>query len=572
MNGRKQILRALLCVAVLAVAMIPPTRTLDKLQDVQEAHDAEHVVRPMLEMIANSPASRADAPVEPMMDIENLWEIEDTRAEAEDALVVGMRCGADTLGYDSESRTFYCTVGMENGEMWPQLELFAQAADGAENLRVVWVDDYSYDYPADALAEGYRYELMAYTDTEYAYIGMVFTGLPVVTLRVNGGYEALGETYMPAYITASGADCEAVSSGAQVHLRGGGFPQQYPKLSFRVELCGISDKGRLKKSAQSVLGMPKDTDWLLIGNVADPSRVRNHMAWQLWKEWNADGRAFSLLESRLAEVFVDDTYMGLYQLMQRVDAEREIERMGGRMDTDVCMRIITEMNIEHRPYVNKLEDCGYIAELRCKPTYMSSARAMEMFEPYYLLNAKEKKQGYADDAAFEQAILAHTDIRELLEYFVFAQAVSFGYDNTFNNVYLWALRGDDGYVYHCSPWDMDCAFRPVYTDSDENINLWYPQIVRMLDLNVGGAREILWEIWQGKKAQLLTEDALYQRFLDIEKFINDSGAYRRDMMKWEDQDIELSLAEYSVYTIEHQRVIERYFSELWPLEDEAARK
>ena len=43
-------------------------------------------------------------------------------------------------------------------------------------------------------------------------------------------------------------------------------------------------------------------------------------------------------------------------------------------------------------------------------------------------------------------------------------------------------------------------------------------------------------------------------------------------MKWEDQVIELSLAEYSVYTIEHQRVIERYFSELWPLEDEAARK
>lgn len=566
MHSRKRILHALLGVMVLVLVMMPLARMLSVGQDHQQAQDAEHVIKPLMELMAVSPTSCAGIPVEPIMELEDVWAIEDTRTESESALVTGMLSGKHELGYDRESQTFYCTLGMEGAQDWPELVLAAQAAEGVQNLRIAWVDDYTYDYCSDAIAEGYRYELIAYTDTEYAYFGMVFTGLPVVSLRVHGGYEELGETYTPAYAAVSAAGYEAVASCAQVHLRGGGFPQQYPKLSFRLEFCGISDKGRLEKQPLSVLGMEADTDWLLISNVADPSRVRNHMGWELWKAWNEDGQAFALLESRMVEVFVDDTYMGLYQLMQRVDVAREIERMGGRLSTDVGMRIINEMNIEARPYVNRLEDCGYVAELRYKPEYMSVNAAINVFEPYHMLNQKEQQTGFAEDDAFTQAILAHTDIREALEYFVFAQAASFGFDNTFNNVYLWAIKRGDEHVYHFSPWDMDCAFKPVFTDNDEQINLWYPQIIRMLDLNIGSAREILWEIWHEKKEKLLTEDALYQRFSQMEDMINASGAYRRDMTRWEDKDIELNLAEYSSYVIAHQNVIERYFKELWPID------
>jgi len=562
MYSRKRILHALLSVMALVLLMIPVTKMLSAGQEDQQAQDAEHVIRPLMELMAGSATSCADIPVEPIMELEDVWAIEDARMESGSALVAGMLQGAQELGYDSESQTFYCTLGMECAEDWPELMLLAQAAEGAENLRIAWVDDYTYDYSSDAIAEGYRYELIAYTDTEYAYFGMVFTGLPIVSLRVHGGYESLGEIYTPAYAAVSGAGYDAVASCAQVHLRGGGFAQQYPKLSFRLEWCGISDKGRLEKRPLSVLDMGEDTDWLLIANAADPTRVRNHMGWELWEDWNEDRHAFALLESRMVEVFVDNTYMGLYQLMQRVDVDQEIVRMGGDLGTDVGMRIINGMNIEDRPYVNRQEDCGYIAELRYKPEHMSDDEGMAVFEPYHMLNQNDQQLGYAQDEAFAQAVLAHADIREVLEYFTFAQSASFGYDNTYNNVYLWALKEGNDHVYHFSPWDMDCAFKPVFTDSDEKINLWYPQIARMLDLNVGGAREILWEIWQEKKEKLLTEDALYQRFLDVEDMINASGAYRRDMLRWEDQDIELNLAEYSAYTIAHQSVIERYFKEL----------
>lgn len=566
MHSRKKILLTLLSVIILVALLSPLALLLSLGGDEGAPQDAEHVIAPMLKLLARSPASCADIPVEPIMELEDAWAVEDTRMEADHPLVAGMLNGAHELGYDSESQTFYCTIGMDGGEDWPELNLMAQGAEGDDSLRIAWIDDYTYDYPADAVSEGYRYELMAYTDEEFAYFGVVFTGLPVVTLNVHGGYEALGETYTPARAAISGAGYEAIASGAQVHLRGGGFPQQYPKVSFRLELCGISDKGRLEKNPHSVLGMEADTDWLLIGNVSDETRVRNHMGWQFWKDWNADGEAFALLESRLVELFVDDTYMGLYQLMQRVDADKEIERMGGDLSTDVGMRIITEMNIESRPYVNRLEDCSYVAELRYKPAYMTTGAALDVFEPYHTMNKVDQTQGYADNAAFEEAVLAHTDIRKTLEYFVFAQAASFGHDNTYNNVYMWALKRGKNHAYYFSPWDMDRVFRPVFTDNDDQINLWYPQIVRMLDLNVGGARDILWEIWREKKAEFLTEDALYQRFADMEDMINASGAYRRDMLRWEGEDRMLNMAEYSSYMIAHQNVVENHFEELWPLE------
>jgi len=566
MNRRRKLIASAVCVLALTALLALPAQLLSLGSGADGAQDAEHVVRPLLALMAAGPAGHADAPVEPMMELEDAWAIEDTRAETEGELVAGMMNGDMELGYDRESRTFYCTLGMNEDGDWPELALAAQPSPGAENLRVAWIDDYSYDYSTDAISEGYRYELMAYTDTEYAYFGVVFTGLPIVTLHVDGGYEALGETYTPARVAVSAAGYEAINSSANVHLRGGGFPIQYPKVSFRVELCGISNKGRLEKVSREVLGMESDTDWLLISNVSDRSRVRNHMGWQFWKDWNPDGDAFALLESRLVEVFADDTYMGLYQLMQRVDAEREFERMGGSLDTDVGMRIITKMNVESRPYVDRLEDCSYVAELRYKPAYMSTKTALEVFEPYHTLNKLDQKQGYADDAAFEQAVLAHVDIRKTLEYFVFAQAVSFGHDNTRNNVYLWAMKDDGDYVYHLSPWDMDRIFHPVFTDNDNQINLWYPPVVRMLDLNVGGCREILWEIWNEKKAELLSGDALYQRFMDMEDTVNASGAYRRDMLRWEDTDVNLDMTEYSAYVIAHQNVVEHYFNELWPVD------
>lgn len=185
---KRNVIKTFLLVMLLVMLLMPLTRLLSIGQQAADANDAEHMIKPMLAMLAESPQMTANTAVEPIMELEDAWEIEDTREESwETPLVVGMRSGDNELGFDRASNTFYCTLGMDGGDDWPELALFAKPEQGIENLRVAWVDDYSYDYRSDAIREGYRYELMAYTDTQYAYFGVVFTGLPTVTLHVSGG-------------------------------------------------------------------------------------------------------------------------------------------------------------------------------------------------------------------------------------------------------------------------------------------------------------------------------------------------------------------------------------------------
>ena len=564
MNRRKKLIAAAVCVLGLTALLVPAAKLLSMGHNMAGARDADHMIRPMLELLAKSPGETAHTPVEPMMDIEEVWAIEDARQEREMPLVTGMRNGDSELGYDAQSNTFYCTVGMQDGD-WPELALFASPAEGAENLRITWIDDYSYDFLSDAVSEGYRYELLAYTDTEYAYLGIVFTGLPTVTLHVDGGKEALGDEYIPARMSVSSADHEAIASGAWVHLRGGGFEKARPKWSFRVEFHEFTDRGD-KKAAHSVLGMPADTDWLLISNASDESCVRNEIAWDLWRDWNADGQAFMLLESRMVEVFLEDEYMGVYQVMQRINEEEEIKRMGGSLSSDYTARVVKRENLGKRPNIDWTEEAGFYGELRQAPQGVSAKAAFARFDPYIIMTGRNND--VLTDEEFAALCEKHVDIREMLEYFLFVQAASLGYDNYLNNVYMWALWNGENHVYYLSPWDMDAAFIRMFGNGDQDtINLLYTLCTRMIDLDIGGARGMLWEIWNEKRNTVITDDAMYNRMLEAEDMLNRSGAYLRETEKWFGEARTLDLTEMQVFALDHLHLADFMMSEMFPHEN-----
>ncbi|MBQ8617353.1 MAG: CotH kinase family protein [Clostridia bacterium] len=562
---RRNVIRTTLLVALLIMLLLPLVHVLSIGQGDMNANDAEHMVKPMLAMLAESPQMKANAAVEPMLELEDAWAIEDTREESwEEPLVVGMRNGDSELGFDRESNTFYCTLGMEDTGDWPELALFAQGAQDTENLRVAWIDDYSYDYRSDAIREGYRYELLAYTDTQYAYFGVVFTGLPTVTLHVHGGEAALGDEYVPARVAISSADHDAINSGIWVHLRGGGFVKEYPKWSYRMEFHEMTGQGD-DQVARSVLGMPADTDWLLIGNGADGTCARNELAWSLWRDWNPDGEAFMVQQSQMAELFLDDEYIGIYQVMQRIDVEKEIVQMGGNLTTDYVSRIIKEANLGEKPNADWMDEVGIYGELRYAPYGVSSRAALARFDPFIRMSMAWEQVPQEEFIALCQK---HVNVKEWLDYFLFVQAASLGHDNYFNNVYLWALWDGDSYVYHLSPWDMDMAFIRMFGNGDEDtINLYYSQVWRMLDLNIGDSQQMLWDMWNEKRSTLISDDAMYMRVQDFEDMINRSGAYLRETEKWHGGAQELNLDEIKVFAVEHLHVADRLMSSMWPHED-----
>lgn len=500
-------------------------------------------------------------PVEPMKDIEEIWALEDTRTESESLLVHTMYLDEYELGFDKQSDTFYCSLGLGAIE-WPEMSLHAA---GDENLHVVWVDDYAYDYREDAVRNGYRYQLFAYTDTSYSYFNLVFTGLPIVTLHVESD-EEIGEEYIPARATVFGQGFDAIDSAALVHTRGGGYEKPIDKYSYRLEFHDEQGYGRDKKTKKSVLGMEADSDWLLLGNASDQSAVRNYLAFDLWKKWNPDG-ALTVLENRMVELFVNNEYVGVYQIMQRISPQKEIIKVGGNIETDCAIRVVAPQNQSDKPLMKLMDEMGYHVEYQYEP-HGNAKQAFKNLEEYVLLNQKSE---VIDDQTFIDLASKHIDIEDLMSYYLFLQAGILYSDNIYNNHYIWMFWENGRYVYRLSPWDMDFAFSGVFMeDGSLMVKFAMAPIVatRMLDLDCMESRKVLHSIWAQKKETILTDDALEEWMLGIEEEINASGAYLRESEKWYGNAQELNLKERLYILNNQKKVIQDHLDYIWPVLEE----
>ncbi|MBQ4265979.1 MAG: CotH kinase family protein [Clostridia bacterium] len=563
MHKRRSVIATGAAALLLALCLLPLSHLLSMPQDDPDAEKGRMIVEALNQYREYEHARRSIA-VQPPMPIEEAWAIEDTRHEAETPLVERMRSGNSVLGYDREERTFYCTLGMNCGDDWPVIELFAEGA-AQESVQVAWIDDYAYDYPEDALRDEYRYELLAYTDTQYEYIGLIFTGMPIVSLHI--GYDGeLGESYVPARVSVSSAEHEAVESAALTHIRGGGVYKGIDKFSYRVELHDEQAKGQGKAKADSMLGMQPSTDWLLLSNAQEETAVRNHLCYDLWNRWNAEKGAPMMLESRLAELFVDDEYMGIYQVMPSVDVEGEIVRMGGSLKTDSAVRMVIETNRHERPNMSYAADSGFFVECRYSP-YADPMRVFNDFEDYARLSmSTENRLGDAEFAELAQRCL---DVDAMISYYLFMQACGLG-DNVFNNLYIWNIREGDRFVYRVSPWDMDLSLQETGYLEDGSVIPYYEERMvlptRLLDLDVAGAREKLWKTWKQKRETVLMDSELEKWIIDVQEYVNGSGAYRREANKWRGGAYELNLSQILTFEIEHMWTVETTLNERWPLE------
>ena len=318
--------------------------------------------------------------------------------------------------------------------------------------------------------------------------------------------------------------------------------------------------------------MDPDTDWLLISNARDSSQVRNHLAWEMWSKWNPDGNAFTLLQSRMVEVFVNNEYVGLYQLMQRIDTDNEIIRMGGNLDTDCAFRILQPTNEKNRLIRSYKATADVHIELRKPPLRHTEESAFKILEAYDAL--ADVKQGILNDEEFNHTVLKHIDIESMLSYFLFSQAISMQEDNAFNNLYIWALHNGDSYQYTYGPWDMDRAFSLCFSQADkpllegeDRLCLDHRIPVRLLNIGELNSRKILWDIWVEKRTTLLTDDFFYTWFHEIEDLVNLSGAYQRNSEKWYGTSKRLNINEIYSFTLKHIETVDRFLRESWPYDE-----
>mgnify|MGYP001626789205 FL=1 len=91
-----------------------------------------------------------------------------------------------------------------------------------------------------------------------------------------------------------------------LRIRGrGNTTWSFPKKPYQIKF----------DNKENVLGMPKDKKWILLANYSDKTMLRNELAFVLSRFSNLDWTP----ESRFVELFINNEYLGVYQVVQKVE-------------------------------------------------------------------------------------------------------------------------------------------------------------------------------------------------------------------------------------------------------------
>jgi len=456
--------------------------------------------------------------VMPVADVEALWAIEDAREESGQPLVVYLENDGMQIGYDAQLNTFYCPIGTGNGDEWPQIHL---TAPGAEGVKLMFADDYLYDWCSDAVAEGYSYEVMAYTDTEYAYFNIVFTALPQIIIAAD---EEITQEDSNVQVVMSAYGEEPLRSSARMHLRGAST-MFYDKRGYKIEFVRERN-GSEKKVELDAPGFGMTPEIALLACVHDESMIRDKLNWDLHAQLYADSRSFGPRRTEYMEVFLNNEYIGLYVIIRPIDVEKELAQTAeSRTMTDSVYRTAA-LNFSHgREYADHplRANAGY--ELYYEP---AGAVRFEGLNGYLDLMLEQ------DDEKFAQKALERINMDSLLDHLLFVQGAGIT-DNFFNNMYIWSHPVHGGVEYRFACWDLDMSWGFEKDEIGEEFENWlyFPIADRMINLDVGGIRQKLYDRWQQMRQTIFSEEKLEERVAYYQEYIQSTGALMREAEKWQ---------------------------------------
>ena len=448
------------------------------------------------------------------VDIEAIWAIEDAREESDVPLVTALKMNGVPLAYDAAENTFYCTLGLEDGEAWPELRL---TAPGAKGVRLMFVDDYTYDWRSEAVAEGYAYQVLAYTETAFGYFDLVFTGLPIVQLAAEAPITS-EDTQVQFTFSVFGETAQ--STPARAHLRGDRSLSWKPKGGYKIEFTRGGNSGKVP---QRVAGLCETDEIILLPLAIDSTMMRDRLSWDIVSMAFDPDESFGGLPNQYVELFVDGRYEGVYLMMTPYDIGEEMRKEGQETIFRDSLYRVTSLEMEKdRPVLPDPTSPETGFELFYAP---SAAHGFDGLQEYLALMTEK------DDAKFTQKALACLDLDSLLRYTLIMQ-LGCMVDNAGNNLYIWAHSQGGQTRYRFAFWDMDLTWG-LYAGDEGDRWVELPVADRVIALDVGGARSRIGEIWAALQRRGVTEETIDALVTQYVHELGDSGAYARDAQRWE---------------------------------------
>lgn len=485
------------------------------------------------------------------------------------------------LPYDQESRTFFLPLNMEETEF--ETGSFGTDTEGAE---AVFLEDFTKKQKLSLMAGNESIPFYLVEKDGYSLCYLKITGVSIMDFASSEYTLEDGQLlfFLQVYDNlAAGEEKSRTESAREAgdfvtscyttsRLRGN-TSLNYEKKSLRLNLYDQKKKdGSFQKTNESLLGMRKDNDWILNSLYADGSKIKDKLASDLWEQAGAEENPYKKTfgtHMEYVEVFINDSYQGLYGLMFPIDRKQ----LGM---ASVSSQVEAGEEVVERIYKKK-----YTAEWKSEdftgplfdenmPDYRGGfflkgdlvLQNEEEWEPLYELASCIE----STDEEFARNITSIVNQENVLQNWLFYQAIG-GFDNYAKN-YYYAVRNRDGRPQgYFIPWDLNISFGDVYTDNKyyckadfsvvKELIRWQPG-QRMIDLNVEESVPLLKQTWKNWRSTMFSDNAVIGEIERLEAVVKDSGAYEREKERWPGGRYEEDFSGMKEFAVERLAYVDEY--------------
>lgn len=325
----------------------------------------------------------------------------------------------------------------------------------------------------------------------------------VLLLALPAGAQKLPVLYLNgtqlnyAFARAGTLETMGESYAVTVKYRGTYSASFTGKRNYSLHLK--NEDGTQRKA--SLLGLRQDDDYVLLGALSDPSRLRNAIGLSLWRELGYPAPACAA-----CELYFSGYYKGLYFLFERPDRKSAGVPKDGALYRVLCAAA---------DGANALTDAVSDAP-RGETWYNIGKRYPDTDDGWApLLQMLEAPEKYLDLSAFA-------------DYYLFVNLTGAS-DNLEKNLFLcW-----DGARFYPMPWDMDAAFGRRYNaESSAGDGLYSAPFFEKL-LETPAFREALRARWKTLKKTLVPE-AIISRFESVCAELAACGVWERERARFPD--------------------------------------
>lgn len=477
--------------------------------------------------------------------------VKDNLDKVDELEFTALLCNEIRVPFDEQTNTFFVPLNM-NYSKWEKIEFVS----GQPEYQILFREDVTDKSKVELIAENQKVELIVYDQQCWAEYYVTFTGMPIIDLATNEGFYASEEitgtaVFYDTDFTAHGIEQSDYSG----HIRGN-TSRMFPKKGYKLNLITTNSEGDTDLNKLSLFGMRKDDDWILHALYNDDTKIRDRLSMAVWDVIGAKAvseNSYYGPKMTYVEVFADNSYCGLYGLMEPVDAK--------------------QLNLAAEDYLYKRKNSGGF----------NYENFNESENPYEIINGFEIKAGemvseawkpiaelarltYSSDQAYNYYIAERADIDNVTRLWLFLQIIV-GHDHTAKNIFYVAKYNEGQYKFYFAPWDLDLTWGNVsvgevnsvytaYKKETVDDRIYWETGNKIMELNCDNAVEKVQSLYSELRSNVLSDEVIENLITELDYELRFSGAFARDRERWTESVHADDCSELIVYAKERMKFLD----------------